>query len=241
MSTTFDDIRELFRETDRKFQETDRKLQEAALQAEARAEARAAEFTAQLRESSRQAEERAAERSAEFARQAAERAAEAAKRTAELEQLSKLTGERVSEVTRQIGRLGNRLGDWVESMVRPACVSLFQERNIEVHEVSANVYVKRHGEAMEIDLLVVNEGSAVLVECKSQVLAADISEHLARMEKVKRLMPQYANYTLYGAIAGMSISESVQLQAEQQGFFVITPNGENVMIANPPGFVAKAW
>ena len=233
MSATFDDIRELFRETDRKFQETDRKLHEAALQAEARA----AEFTAQLKESARQAEERAAE----FARQAADRAAEAAKRTAELEQLSKSTGERVSEVTRQIGRLGNRLGDWVEAMVRPACVSLFQERNIEVHEVSANVYVKRHGEAMEIDLLVVNEGSAVLVECKSQVLAADITEHLERMEKVKRLMPQYANYTLHGAIAGMSISESVQLQAEQQGFFVITPNGENVMIANPPGFVARAW
>ena len=212
MSTTFDDIRELFRETDRKFQETDRKLQEATLQAEARAEARAAEFTAQLKESARQAELRAAE-----------------------------ADKRVSEVSKQIGRLGNRLGDWVEAMVRPACVRLFQERGIEVHQVGANFHAKRRGEAMEIDLLVVNDGSAILVECKSQVLAADITEHLERMEKVKRLMPQYANYTLHGAIAGMSISESVQLQAEQQGFFVIKPNGDNVMIANPSSFVAKAW
>ena len=219
MSTTFDDIRELFRETDRKFQETDRKLQEAALQAEARAEARAAEFTAQLRESARQAEMRAAE----------------------LEKSSKLTDEKIREVSKQLGKLGNRLGDWVESMVRPACVKMFRERGIEVHQVAPNTYVERGGEAMEIDLLVVNDGTAVLVECKSQVTPADIADHVERMGKVKRLMPQFANYTIFGAIAGMSMTPPVRLNAERQGFYVIMPNGENVMIANAPEFVAKAW
>ena len=230
MSTTFDDIRELFRETDRKFQETDRKLQEAALQAEARAEARAAEFTAQLRESARQAEVRAVE----VARQAEMRAAE-------LEKSSKLTDEKIREVSKQLGKLGNRLGDWVESMVRPACVKMFRERGIEVHQVAPNTYVERGGEAMEIDLLVVNDGTAVLVECKSQVTPADIADHVERMGKVKRLMPQFANYTIFGAIAGMSMTPPVRLNAERQGFYVIMPNGENVMIANAPEFVAKAW
>ena len=63
------------------------------------------------------------------------------------------TDRKIKEVTASIGRLGNKLGDFVEEMVRPAAVRLFRERGIDVHEVHRNVEAQRDGDAIEVDLL----------------------------------------------------------------------------------------
>ncbi len=78
-------------------------------------------------------------------------------------------------------------------MVLPAVVRLFQARGMEVHEVYPGVEAKRGGEAKEIDLLVVNDGTLVAVECKSKLTEEHVDEHLQRMEKLKRLLPLYKN------------------------------------------------
>ena len=65
------------------------------------------------------------------------------------------TAKKIEAVTEAIGNLGNRLGDFIEEMVRPGAVRLFQERGIDVHEVSRNVTAQRDGDGIEIDLLVV--------------------------------------------------------------------------------------
>jgi hypothetical protein len=77
------------------------------------------------------------------------------------------TDRKIKEVTLSIGKLGNRLGDFIEDAVRPAAVRLFRERGIEVHEVQQNVSVQRGEEGIELDLMLVNDGEAVAVECKS--------------------------------------------------------------------------
>ncbi len=38
-----------------------------------------------------------------------------------------------------IGRLGNRLGDFVEGMVKPSAVKIFKGRGIKVHQVSRDI------------------------------------------------------------------------------------------------------
>lgn len=52
----------------------------------------------------------------------------------------------------QMGKLGNRLGELVEWQVRPAVVQLFQERDIDVHELYPAASASRGGEAIEIGL-----------------------------------------------------------------------------------------
>jgi len=59
-------------------------------------------------------------------------------------------------------------------MVSPAVVRLFQAQGIEVHEVHPGVQGTRHGESLEIDLLVVNDGTLVAVECKSKLTPTHI-------------------------------------------------------------------
>ena len=219
MSAQFDEVMELFRQTDRKMAESHARFKEE-LEAHAKeAAARAAELTTQLQES---------------AKEAAARAAEADKRFEE----TKAVVERVSK---DIGRLGNRLGEWVESMVEPSAVRILQSRGIEVHEVMSRARAKRNGEAIEVDLLAVNDNQAVVIECKSQLETEDVTKLLGDMEKFKRLFPRYAEARVMGALACMTVKEAVAQRAIDAGFFLITPNGNNVDIANDASFKARIW
>jgi len=148
----------------------------------------------------------------------------------------------VNEATnKNIGRLTNRLGEFVEEAVRPSAVRLFRERGIDVHEVHQNISVKRHGEGLEIDLLVVNNNDAVVIECKSHLSVDDVNDHLTRLEKVKRLMPHYSGYQILGAVAGMVIPNNVAHYAIRKGLYVLGQNGEHLQLRNEMSFVAKIW
>ena len=151
------------------------------------------------------------------------------------------TDRKIKAVTATVGDLGNRLGDFVEGLVRPAVVRLFRERGIEVHEVYPDVEVDRHDEGLEIDLLVVNDTEAVLVEVKSKLTHADVNEHLERLGKFKRLMPRYAQVRALGAVAAMVVPREVGRYAYRQGLFVLAQSGDSVVILNDVKFQPKAW
>ncbi|MBF0231393.1 MAG: DUF3782 domain-containing protein [Desulfamplus sp.] len=151
------------------------------------------------------------------------------------------TDRKFKETDKQIGKLGNRLGEFIEEMVRPGAVRLFRERGINVHVVSRNVTAERDGEATEIDLLVVNDGEMIAVECKSSLSIDDVNEHLERLGKVKRLFPHYRDMKVMGAVAAMVIPENVGKYAYKKGFFVLCQSGDNMVILNDEKFEPKVW
>jgi hypothetical protein len=151
------------------------------------------------------------------------------------------TDRRLKEVTANIGKLGNRLGDFIEDAVRPAAVRLFRERGVEVHEVHQNIRSQRGGEGLELDLLVVNDQDVVAIECKSNLSLDDVNEHLKRLEKLKRLLPKYADSRVFGAVAAMVIPDNVAQYAYRKGLYVIGQNGGHLDIRNDDTFVAGVW
>jgi hypothetical protein len=159
----------------------------------------------------------------------------------ELSESQKDTDRRLKEVTANIGKLGNRLGEFVEESVRPAAVRLFRERGVEVHEVHQNISSKRDGEAFELDLLVVNDEDIVAIECKSNLSIDDVNEHLRRLEKLKRLLPGYANKRVFGGLAAMAVPNNVAQYAYRKGLYVIGQNGDQMEIRNDDVFVGGVW
>jgi hypothetical protein len=159
----------------------------------------------------------------------------------ELSQAQKETDKQINRVSRQIGELGNRLGEFVEWQVRPAVVRLFQERGIDVHEFHPGISVKRDNEGLEVDLLVVNDRDAILVEVKSKLTQRDVDEHLQRLAKFKRLMPRFRDVKALGAVAAMVIPDEVASYAYRQGLFVLVQSGENVVILNDAEFTPQVW
>jgi hypothetical protein len=167
-----------------------------------------------------------------------EQSQESDRRFRETERLIKEQNKRVDE---QLGKLGNRLGEFVEWQVRPAAVRLFQERGIDVTELSSDLSVQRGDEGLEIDLLVVNGSEAIAIEVKSKLTQADVDEHLERLDKFKRLLPRYQSLKILGAVAAMVTPKEVASYAYRQGLFVIAQSGDNLVILNDQKFKPKAW
>jgi hypothetical protein len=147
----------------------------------------------------------------------------------------------LQELSRRMGRLSNRIGDFVEEMVAPAAGRLFTERGIPVHIVTRNVQVKRDGRAAEYDMLVVNDEHLVVIEVKSRPKVEDINEHLERVAILKQLIPIYRNSHVHGAIAGMTWDEETARYAYRQGLFVLGQSGDTVTILNDKNFRPRIW
>ena len=158
-----------------------------------------------------------------------------------LREQSQKTDRQIQQVNEQLGKLGNRLGEFVEWQVRPAAVRLFQERGIDVHELYTEVSVRRPGGGLEIDLLVVNETEAVLIEVKSKLNQRDVDEHLERLTKFKQFMPRYRDVNALGAVAAMVVPEEVARYAYRRGLFVLAQSGESVIILNDAQFQPRVW
>jgi len=145
------------------------------------------------------------------------------------------------ETNKKLGDLGNRLGEFVQEMVRPAVVRLFRERGIEVHQVMRNIEAFNDDDAIEIDLLVINQQQAIAVECKSRLTLEDVNRHLIRLSKFKQLFSHYQELKLMGAVAGMVVPDEVAKQAYRQGLFVLAQNGDSIWIRNDDKFNPKFW
>ena len=174
-------------------------------------------------------------------REVAESQKDTDRRMKETDRQMKETDRQIKLLGKQIGELGNRLGEFVEGLVKPAVVRLFQARGIDIHEVYPDVEVDRGTEGIQIDLLVVNDTEAVLVEVKSKLTLADVDDHLERLAKFKRLLPRYAEVRAMGAMAAMVIPKDAARYAYRQGFFVLAQSGETVVILNDAQFQPKAW
>jgi len=219
MATTADEVWQLLGELIQAQKETERMLKEQREEAERmrqEAERRSQEADRRFQETERLLKEQ----------------------TQETERLLKEGSQRVDQ---QLGQLTNRLGEFVESQVRPAAVRLFQERGIEVNEISSDVSLQKGQEGIQIDILVVNTTQAIAIEAKSKLSQDDVDEHLERLGKFKRLLPRYQDFNLLGAVAAMVIPADVASYAYRRGLFVIAQSGEDLTILNDEKFKPRAW
>ncbi|MBF0137565.1 MAG: DUF3782 domain-containing protein [Magnetococcales bacterium] len=235
---TVDDIWKLFQETNRIFKESEARSKESAARLEHDLQetrrimrenhAETERIMREIRENSAESERKMRENSAEVERKMRESHAE--------------TDRVVKEVSRQVGQLGSRWGEFVEGLVAPACETIFAERGIPIHKVSPRIKAKLPGNRhMEIDLLVMNTSMVALVEVKSKLKHDHVREHLTRLTEFKEFFPEYADRRVMGAVAGIVIEESVDRYAMNEGLFVIVQSGDAVHLANDTAFQPRIW
>jgi len=220
------------------FEQTNAALVSSTAALEQSIERSRAEFTRSLAESRAEFDRSFAQSRAEADLRTVEadlRAAEADRRMASLEKTVERTSKAVDSLTTRWGR-------FVEELVRPAVVRMFRDRGILITRTMERVRSPlASGTPMEIDILGVNGMKVVAVECKSRLSKDDVDEMCDRLTKFKTAFTEYAQYTLYGAVAGIEINEGVDIYAYRKGLFVIRTSGESVEIANDDKFEPLAW
>jgi hypothetical protein len=166
------------------------------------------------------------------------RAAEADRRAAE----SKAQNDRaIQAMQKTVDALTSRWGRFVENLVAPAVLRLFQERGFNVQEVYQRVRSARGSRNLEIDVLVVDDDVAIVVEVKSRLTQNEIRQVLNTLSQFKTAFPHYANYQIHGAVAAIEIDKDVDTYAYNQGLFVIVQSGDSVMISNTLDFRSRIW
>ena len=149
------------------------------------------------------------------------------------------------ELDKQIGGLTGTWGKFVEELTAPNSVELFKKRGIEITTMAQRIERKRDGKPYyQIDLLLYNETSVIVVEVKSVLKVADVDEHLERLEKIQEVPPKVFNLrgkTLLGAVAGIIIEEDADKYAYRKGLYVLRQKGNIVEIANDENFEPREW
>jgi len=193
-----------------------------------RTEAQFAEFQKEAERRNVEAERRNAE--------AEQRNAEADRRSAEADRTMEELKKLVRATTEAVNNLTTPLRLFIEEMVEPAVVQLFQERGIDVTQTMSRLKSKRPGAAMEIDILAVNGSELVAVECKSRLSKDDVDDFLDRLQRFKLAFPQFRDFQVYGAVAGIEIDQGIDSYAYRRGLFVMKQSGETVKIINDVQF-----
>jgi hypothetical protein len=130
---------------------------------------------------------------------------------------------------------------FAEELVPAACEQLFANRGIPVNLVSQRGKRRRHGDTLEFDVLVANQGHVLAVEVKSSLDVADVKRFIADLERFSTFFPEYAGMQLYGAVAAIGFESEADRYAYRQGLFVLAQSGDGVVILNDAQFQPKAW
>jgi len=159
-------------------------------------------------------------------------------------QLDKMQ-EQQKETDRKISKLGSRLGEMIEYMVKPNLIQKFNDLGFVFTKVytEATIEDKINNIFTEIDITLEDGDKVMIVEVKSKPDISDIKEHVERMQKVKRHADLHGDKRIFlGAIAGMIINDNERIFALKNGFYVIEPSGETFTITEPKGIYSpREW
>jgi len=141
------------------------------------------------------------------------------------------------EAADRLRKLEGNWGQFVESLVRPGLIELFNKHEIGLRAIYPNVTEFKDSQKLyEIDLFAIDDIYAVAVEVKTSLVAADVDEHLARLKKIQEQPPHDFNLkgkTILGAIAGITVKSDSDKYAQRKGLFVLTQKGNLLEMLSP--------
>jgi hypothetical protein len=232
-SFTFEQLVELFRETDRQMKETDRQIQETALQMQETDR----KIDKVIQETDRQMQETALQM------QKTDRQMQETDR--KIDRTIQETNRQMKETNKKISALGDRIGELVEVIVQGGIVRMFCALGYSFSGCTRRYEFenKELDISGEIDLFLENGVYALLVEVKTNANINDVKAHIKRVEKFRQYTDAKNDKRKFvAAIGGGLVRKEVMEYAMKNGIYVIIQSGETVKIAElPKGFKARVW
>ncbi|MCL1928965.1 MAG: hypothetical protein FWG07_09275 [Treponema sp.] len=162
----------------------------------------------------------------------------------EIARLQEQNAWEMKYLSQKMGYLNNRFGELAEHLVAPNIQEKFRvfgfafdqmSQNHEITDAEANLVA-------EIDILLENGDTVMVVEVKAKPLQKDIDNHVKRMEILRRRADLKNDKRKYqGAIAGAIMSKPVRDAIHKTGFYAIEQTGDTVKINVPEGFRPREW
>jgi hypothetical protein len=222
---TFERVWEMIQETDKQIKETNKQFQETKQMLREQSK----EFDRWLKEKSKENDRLLQEQSMETEKWMKEQSVKADRHFKETERI-------VRNVSKNLGGIGNNIGEATEEYFRGA----FKRKR-----VFAGVKIKFVGRLNkqletiggEYDVVLFGEDTLVIVEVKHKLTRDDVSWFVNKsLKDFKTLFPEYAGFKVLGAVAAMTAQKTAIKLAIKDGLFVVTQSGQKISVLNPGDF-----
>jgi len=161
------------------------------------------------------------------------RNAEWEKRNAEWEKRNAKIDKQIAENNKLIGGMGNNNGDFAQEFFFNALYhgnrKLFGQ---EFQDVMPEVrrYSKKGGLKSEYDVMLLNGQSVCIVEVKYKADTDDVANTLKKEASFRANFPEFANKSLYLALASLSFHKKVEKECRKQGVAIIKQLGKTIEV-----------
>ena len=195
-----------------------------------------------LEEAQRRKEEDAQRREEEVLQQSIK----AQRRNEEEEQWRKNYERRWRKIEKNLGGLGNSMGELIETLFAARLWEKFAAYpyNLRRAYQRVNIYDETGWEVTDVDILLADTEWVMAVEVKRESTdIKDVDRHIKRMSLIRQYPPaETVGKKLLGAFACGIVSPEVRDYAYASGFFVLRLKGESVHLIPPPeGFSPAIW
>ncbi len=150
------------------------------------------------------------------------------------------TDRLISSLNLQLGRIGNKLGVYSESVIPPSLERALREQ-FGTTKIHSPLHLKDNGDELEIDVVGTSADEVYLAEIKSQLRQDGIDQILDDLRRFVRFCPEHRGKRLFGILAALDIPADLRAQVVRRGLYLATIKDDVFEIAPPDGFTPHAF
>ena len=149
-----------------------------------------------------------------------------------MEESDRKLKDRIDKLTT---RFTSQSGHILEGLMEPSAIKMFQDRGYDINRCWKNFkrHVKDIGKKLEVDLLLLDDEIAIIVEVKINCTKQDIDHFINQMQSFKEICPEYADKEIMLAIAAINYDRDADKYAHEQGLFVIRVYDDRIFALDP--------
>ena len=239
---TFKKVWALMQENAERQKETDRIIRESAERFEREKKEKEEQFEREKKEKEEQFKREKKERDEKFEQQVQE----ANRKIKEVREELKITDRIVRRNGKQMGELHRRFGQLAEHLVAPGIAKRFNELGYGFDAMAPKgqkIFDAKTGKIKaEIDLILENGKTIMVVEVKVKPVIQDIEHHIRRLEILRDHRRGINDLRkVQGAVAGAIYEDDVKKAVREAGMYVIEQSGDTMKIDMPDGFIPREW
>ncbi len=144
--------------------------------------------------------------------------------------------EKMRKELREVStRFTSQSGHIIEGLMEPSAIKIFQDRGYDINRCWKNFkkYNKSVGRKLEVDLLLLDDDIAVIVEVKINCTCSDVDHFIEQMRHFKEVCPEYADKKILLSMAAVNYERDSDKHAKDLGLFVIRVTNDNIFSLDP--------
>ena len=149
------------------------------------------------------------------------------------------SGREFEKMRKELRELSTRFtsqsGHIIEGLMEPSAIKIFQDRGYDINRCWKNFkkYNKSEGRKLEVDLLLLDDDIAVIVEVKINCTCSDVDHFIEQMRHFKEVCPEYADKKILLSMAAVNYERDSDKHAKDLGLFVIRVTNDNIFSLDP--------